>query len=130
MKYHEIPKKEVELGMRSLFRKKMVSNYYSAPLSHDRLIMFILFEDSIKRTASFLGKIIPVVPKIYLRSNFDLTYGALYVRYLQSISQEVQNIVESAILESGVNAEPFLVESYTRTDTASLLELIPDDFTE
>ncbi|MHA1481745.1 MAG: hypothetical protein ACTSQZ_10030 [Candidatus Thorarchaeota archaeon] len=114
----------------ALFRKKMVSNYYSAPLSHDRLIMFILFEDSIKRTASFLGKIIPVVPKIYLRSNFEMTYGCFYAKYPQSFSQEVHDIVESAIVESGVNAEPFLVESYTRTDTASLLELIPDDFTE
>ncbi|MHA1494920.1 MAG: hypothetical protein ACTSRQ_12990 [Candidatus Thorarchaeota archaeon] len=108
----------------------MVSNYYSAPLSHDRLIMFILFEDSIKRTASFLGRIIPIVPKISLRSNFDLTYGCLYLRYLQSFSQKVHDIVESAILESGVNAETFLVESFNRTDTASLLELIPDDFTE
>ncbi|MHA1136840.1 MAG: hypothetical protein ACTSSE_10165 [Candidatus Thorarchaeota archaeon] len=130
VQYHDIPKKDVELGMRSLFRKKMVSNYYSAPLSHDRLIMFILFEDSIKRTASFLGRIIPIVPKISLRSNFDLTYGCLYLRYLQSFSQKVHDIVESAILESGVNAETFLVESFNRTDTASLLELIPDDFTE
>lgn len=128
MQYHKVPKKEVELGMRSLFRKRMVSNYYSAPLSHDRLIMFILFEDSIKRTASFLGKIIPVVPKIYLRSNFDLTYGCLYVRYLQSFSQKIHEIVESAILESEVNAEAFHVDSYTRMDTASLLELIPEDF--
>lgn len=121
-----IPQKIAEKGLRNVFRKHMIRHQYSFVLCNDRHNLLALFEDSSKNTIPFIAEILSAAPTVVLRANNPMTYGCLYIYYPPYLSQDLHNLVISAISETGVNAEVFEIKASKYAETADLLDLIPE----
>ncbi|MHA1908315.1 MAG: hypothetical protein ACW98Y_13535 [Candidatus Thorarchaeota archaeon] len=121
-----IPLDEVELGVRNILRKNLIRNLNTFIPSHDRQILFVLFDDTKKKTIPFLGKIIPSAPMTELKANDDMSCGAVFTYYPSYLSCDMRLHVESTLSECDVNGEIFIMKNFKRTGTAHLLSLIQD----
>lgn len=128
-KGYGIPKSEAEKGIRNVLRKHMVRDQYThyGIAGNDRRFFCILFDDDSKRTIPFLGDVLPNIMWSWFQTNTDMSYGLIFASHPTYMSSDLQNLIESSIQENGVNAEIFLIHSWSYGHPGSILQLVSSD---
>lgn len=128
-KGYGVPKDEAEKGIRNVLRKHMVRDQYThyGIAGNDRRFFCILFDDNSKRTIPFLGEVLPNIMWCWLQTNADMSHGLIFSSHPTYMSSDLQNLIESSIQENDVNAEAFLIHSWSYGQPGSILQLVTGD---
>ena len=128
-KGYGIPKDEADKGIRNVLRKHMVRDQYThyGIAGNDRRFFCILFDDNNSRTIPFLGQVLPNIMWAWLQTNNEMSYGLIFASHPTYMSSDLQNLIESSIQENSVNAETFLIHSWSYGQPGSILQLVADE---
>ena len=124
-----IPKDEAEKGIRNVLRKHMVRDQYThyGIAGNDRRFFCILFDDDSSKTIPFLGQVLPNIMWSWLQTTNDMSYGLIFASHPTYMSSDLQNLIESSIQENRINAEIFLIHSWSYGQPGSILQLTTDE---
>jgi hypothetical protein len=128
-KGYGIPRTEAENGIRNVLRKHMVRDQYThyGIAGNDRRFFLILFDDSNQRTIPFIGEVLPNIMWSWFQTNAEMSYGLIFASHPSYMSSDLQKLIETSIQAHSVNAEVFLIHSWSYGQPGSILQLVADE---
>ncbi|MHA1907346.1 MAG: hypothetical protein ACW98Y_08635 [Candidatus Thorarchaeota archaeon] len=127
-KGYELPKEEIEQGVRSVLQKNLLRHQYShSRIMEDRDVFSVVFDDKSKKVIPFLGEVLQNLPFFSLQIDAEMGYGHLVDFHPSYLTCDLRNLIESSMNEHQVNGELFVLHSWGFGEPGSILQLLPDD---